>query len=198
MSDLIGSGHEPVRRPDAERVREALRALPSRRPPDDAWQRLSARAASEGVLTAPRARHTVNAVAWRAAALFGGIALLVSLRPWHSTEPAPTVPMPPVAALQTDVRAEPAGPVAIDSLMDRSRELERELRGLPSGPSVQRVGTASTITALEDRVAMIDAQLSLAGDGAASPDARRLWRERVSLMDTLVTLRRADARQVWL
>lgn len=198
MSDLMETRGGAGGTRDTADVRDALRALPPHRPPADAWQRLSERAAADGVLAAPQARHTLNTVAWRAAAVFGGVALLIALRPWQSPDPATTVPAQQAAAVQPAVQIEPAGPVEIGSLIDRSRELEMQLRGLPTGPSVQRVGTVSTITALEDRVAMIDAQLSLAEAGGETQDARRLWRERVSLMDTLVTLRRADADSVWL
>jgi hypothetical protein len=195
MSNLT----EQERRPDAtgaaDAVRAALRALPQRPPPADAWQRLSDRAADEGVLASPRARHALNTAAWRAAAALGAVALLLAVWPRHA--PQPDAPRSTAAARSAPVTVAVAED-GIGPLIDRSRALERRLRALPAEPSVQRVGTAGTITALEDRVATIDAQLSLAAMEGGDGDAQLLWRERVSLMDTLVKLRSADAQRVWL
>ena len=195
MSNMTENGRGPDTHPDADAIRAALRALPRQAPPGDAWQRLADRAEREGVLASHKARHRLNSVAWRAAAALGAVALLVAV--WPGSAPQPELPRSAAVADPDPVPVVVADD-GIEPLIDRSRELERLLRALPAAPSVQRVGTASTITALEDRVAIIDAQLSLAGLDLGSRDEQLLWRERVSLMDTLVKLRSADAPRVWL
>ena len=82
--------------------------------------------------------------------------------------------------------------------MARSAYLESVLAAVPRRGRVQRVGTASTITALEDRVALIDAQLSRPDVAADAGDRAVLWRERVGLMNTLVSLHAEPATTVML
>ena len=49
--------------------------------------------------------------------------------------------------------------------------------------------TAGTIVQIQDRIALIDAQLGRTGpDRAASLDELELWQERVRLLDALVNV----------
>lgn len=85
----------------------------------------------------------------------------------------------------------------VEGLIQRSMQLEQALRAMPAGPQVVSAGTAGTIAALEDRVALIDYQLSLESEHALTPEqSRLLWRERVDLMNSLVQVRYAQAQRV--
>jgi hypothetical protein len=79
-------------------------------------------------------------------------------------------------------------------LVDRSRHLEEMLNVLPARPVVERVTTAATIDTLQQRIQWLDFQLSYAPEaGLSEREAERLWRERVELMDSLVTVRYAES-----
>jgi hypothetical protein len=69
------------------------------------------------------------------------------------------------------------------------------LARIPYQRPVMTAGTASTIVGLEDRIAFIDEQLTLAaGNGAEVPQRQALWGERVELMNALVHVRFAQAQ----
>jgi hypothetical protein len=58
---------------------------------------------------------------------------------------------------------------------------------------IERVSTAAMIDTIEDRIQWLDFQLSDASDsGLNEEQTRRLWRERVELMDSLVKVRYAE------
>ena len=84
----------------------------------------------------------------------------------------------------------------LNALMVRSARLERNLRSLPSQPSVMRAGTAATISELEDSIAAIDSRLNYSGNSLSTEQAEIYWRERVRLMDSLLQLRYAQAQRV--
>lgn len=74
-------------------------------------------------------------------------------------------------------------------LVAESQKLEQTLRWLEGGSRVMNGRTAGTIAQLQDRVALIDAQLGRTGpERAASQDALNLWQERVQLLDALVNV----------
>jgi hypothetical protein len=100
-------------------------------------------------------------------------------------------------------RAEPVDPQtpAIDvietarvpELVARSQQLEGLLQKLPERPRIERVSTAAMIDTIEGRTQWLDFQLSDAPDsGLNEEQTRRLWRERVELMDSLVKVRYAE------
>lgn len=160
------------------RLAGALRRLPELEPPADGWRRLEQR------LGARRRRDVWAPTAAAAAcALLVAVALLV--RPQM---PAPRLDGAGVAPLRAP--AAPAAP-ASDWRM-RSVELERLLDDLPE-PRLARASTALTTALLEDRIALIDEQLTDAAGDAASADAESLYRERVLLLDSLVRVRYAAA-----
>lgn len=83
-------------------------------------------------------------------------------------------------------------------LVAQSQELEHLLQALPERPHIERVSTAATIDAIEQRIQWLDWQLSYAPDaGLSEEQARQLWRERVELMDSLVKVRYAQAHRTW-
>jgi hypothetical protein len=77
-------------------------------------------------------------------------------------------------------------------LLAESARLESQLAALP-GQEARRVGTVYTISLLEDRLALLDDELSAAAhEPGAAAGAEALWRERVALMDSLVRVRYAE------
>ncbi len=85
----------------------------------------------------------------------------------------------------------------LKTLARRSQQLEQVLVALGDQPYVVRAGTADTIATLEDRIALVDYQLSYANAGllpATQPET--LWQERVDLMNSLVQVRYAEVQRV--
>jgi hypothetical protein len=81
----------------------------------------------------------------------------------------------------------------VPELVARSQQLEGLLQQLPERPRIERVSTAAMIDTIEDRIQWLDFQLSDAPDsGLNEEQTRRLWRERVELMDSLVKVRYAE------
>lgn len=90
----------------------------------------------------------------------------------------------------------PGQPIAsIVSLIEASWLLERALDRLPAQRRVMRAGTASTIAALETRIALIDEQLSLDSPLDSEPDLQAtLWSERVDVMSALYQVRYSQSQ----
>jgi len=81
----------------------------------------------------------------------------------------------------------------VPELVARSQQLKDLLQKLPDRPRIERVSTAAMIDTIEDRIQWLDFQLSDARDsGLNEEQTRRLWRERVELMDSLVKVRYAE------
>jgi hypothetical protein len=81
----------------------------------------------------------------------------------------------------------------VPELMAQSQHLEDLLQRLPGRPQIERVSTAAMIDTIQDRIQWLDFQLSDARDsGLNEEQTRRLWRERVELMDSLVKVRYAE------
>mgnify|MGYP006286741237 CR=1 FL=1 len=172
---------------------EALRRLPQHEPPRGAWREIRRRAESEGLVRRPR-RRVRRDLEWLAAGAVAATVVFALLDlPLSGTSPGED----PVPVDETGFAATPAeNDASLGSLMARSRLLEEALRAAPETPRVMRASTASTIATLEDRIAMIDQQLSFPERPLSEAEARALWRERVQLMNSLVQLRYAQARRV--
>jgi anti-sigma factor RsiW len=80
----------------------------------------------------------------------------------------------------------------VPELVAQSQQLEGLLQTLPERPRIERVSTAAMIDTIEERIQWLDFQLSDAGSGLNEQQTRRLWRERVELMDSLVKVRYAE------
>ncbi|MEO0615319.1 MAG: hypothetical protein AAFY69_04210 [Pseudomonadota bacterium] len=185
--DTTRSGHE------RDAVRDVLRELPQLTPSRALTARLDALIDDEAAEDRrPPRTHSAARFALAASVLLAVWIVWPRLGPQTDpvAEPVAAIEIPAEASTVTNT-----GP-SIDSLMARSAYLESVLDTVPQRGRVQRVGTASTITALEDRVALIDAQLS--GSGATVDETGRtaLWRERVGLMSTLVSLHAQPATVV--
>jgi len=81
----------------------------------------------------------------------------------------------------------------VPELVAQSQHLEDLLQQLPERPRIERVSTAAMIDTIQDRIQWLDFQLSDApASGLNEEQTRRLWRERVELMDSLVKVRYAE------
>jgi hypothetical protein len=180
--------------------RDALRALPPVLPGADVDARvLAAMRTAAGARNGRRPGRIVAAVAGLAAAVLVAIAL----------RPSPVSGPELAVGAQGADRAAPAraeSPAADDfqteasapdylALIEESARLERALSQLPAQRRVMTVGTAGTIAGLEDQIALIDAQLTVAAGSGAQPEFRAaLWRERVDVMSALVQVRYAQSK----
>lgn len=141
-------------------VRDALRALPRLQPARDLWPGI-AHARDEERWQRPL-RRLGWAIATLAVVITGVAGARGLIETWREAR----------VALQTR------------ELVAESQRLEGALGG-PVG--VVRGRTAGTIAELEDRIAIVDAQLTAARQ---SPDQTlALWHERVRLLDALASMR---------
>jgi hypothetical protein len=165
------------------RATQLLRALPQLEPPALAWEQIAAR------LPGARAPRS----AWRrhaAVAAAAVVAITLAVSPW-SVRPGPRVASTDLPTGGLPVSQSP--PFSRAQLIQRSRELDEVLQYLPQRPSVQRPGLAITVDAIEQRVQWLDWRLSEPPDAELNDEQSRvLWRERVTLMDSLVKLRYAE------
>jgi hypothetical protein len=158
---------------DLNDVRDALRALPPFAPPAGAWTAAQARAAARGA-----GQPGVPARLAMAASL---LVMMAAALMWGSAPDGTTATDRPVPL------GEP-----IDELVAENARLESVLAGLPQ-PSTTRVGTAYAVAALEDRLAMLDDRITTVSLTPSAPEtAEELWRQRVSLMNSLVQVQYAN------
>lgn len=164
-------------RASASTMRDRLRSLPGVAAGEGGgWVAVQARLASRR--RSLRRRNTVASLA--AAASVATLAVLAALRFLDS----PTQPPAPAQTSET-----------VAELRARSQALEALLAALPERPAVAREATAVPIDSLESQVLWLDHQLSTAADGLPEPQAERLWRDRVEVMNSLVQLRYVEAQR---
>lgn len=160
-------------------AREALAAVPDPRPPAGAWGRITLAAD----LSARRRRRWLPAAGVSLAASIVAAVLVVNLQ-----VPAPVT--------EQSAAVSPNGtPADVGQLMERSRYLERAVLKLDDHADrmVVSAGTASTIAALEDRIALVDYAINnAAGKGGADQRVAELWRQRVDLLQSLAAVRYAQ------
>jgi hypothetical protein len=170
-------------------IRAEMQALPQFDPPDFAWERIQQTVPERAETLAPRkVGFAAAAAALITLAVIALIARHGDLRSSEQTAKAPKILNQPMAA---DVSY-------LDELVAQSQQLEQILQTLPERPRIERVSTAATIDTIEQRIAWLDFQLSSApGDDLSEEQSRRLWRERVELMDSLVKVRYAEAGSLW-
>lgn len=175
-------------------LRNKLHALEDTVPPRAVWQRIEQQAKAEGLLQA----HWTERSKWLAGAAIAATVVLavlnIPLAPLvdSGTESFATVPEPSDAADNGGVQELNT----LNALMVQSQQIERDLRSLPTQPSLVRAGTAVTIAEIEDHIAAIDFTLNHP-DLDLSPDQEAIyWRERVRLMNSLLSLRTAQAQRM--
>ena len=116
---------------------------------------------------------------------------------WQLLPPERDGSRPAPASVAATADAATAATTDVVSLERRAQLLEEILTQLPREGRVQRVGTASVISALEDRLLVVSDQLQRAQPGGADLQFTGLLRERVGLMQSLVQLRGGSDGQVW-
>lgn len=166
-------------------LRRQLNDMPRVPPDPSGWEAVQARIAAR----ARGARLRAGAARFMVAASIASMAVIAAVeiagQRGRPADPAPVAVSRPVAGLDR-----------IDDLQRTSLALEAVLAGMPPRPVVERADTALPIEALEAQVQWLDHQMTLAGAGEmASPDAARLWRQRVEIMDSLVRLRYVETQR---
>jgi hypothetical protein len=158
---------------DEASLAAALRALPASTPPQQAWRNLSARIGR---------RRTVRRTVWFTlpAAFAAGIALAFAWPHLHLRTPAPA----PAHVAQTPPAAKPETQPARDvaALQASSAQWQNWVQSLSrSGAPLDGRALASAV-ALQDRIGMVDLQLSAARSPAT---AAGLWQQRITLLQQL-------------
>ena len=171
---------------ELERLKHGLGELPGTMPPRSVWHRIEEQARAEGLLTAPGINRRTK---WLAGVGIAAAVVLAVLR-------LPGALIPDSISGGEEITSTPVYDAqSIDALMVQSQQLEHQLRAITYRPRMMRASTAATISNLEDRIAAIDYQLNHARVQMSPVQRRLYWRERVRLMDSLVTLRYAQAQR---
>lgn len=150
----------------------ALKALPAVRPPRDRWPGIR-----DAVLSARRKRRWI-AGGWLSLAAAAVLVLAVGLG--------------------RGVGEGSSQDVTLQQLMAQSYDLEDALRMLDPTSRVLNGRAASAIAELEDRIALLDAEISEAQARSDAGEIKELWRRRVDLMGALVNLHVTRAAYVGL
>lgn len=178
---------------ELDRLKQAqgqLRSLPARQAPAAAWKNIQARVEQQ----------SEGGARWRLAPVAAaGLVALVSLLALRFVGGGPPHETPRVKLHEESVPAvaetPPLSAATVEQLVQQSRQLEDVLRNLPEPPRVERVALAATMDLIEQRIQWLDFQLSFEPEAQLSQEqTRRLWHERVDLMDSLVKVRYAQAQ----
>ncbi|HLW73734.1 MAG TPA: hypothetical protein VKT74_01550 [Gammaproteobacteria bacterium] len=163
-------------------MREGLAALAEPLPPPGAWNRIVAAAEASGKSARRR---------WLPAAgvsLVASVAVAVFLINARLLAPTAAVP----AAVTTTASSAPAD---VGQLMAESQYLEHAVLNMNDNADSMAVsaGTASTVAALEDRIALVDYEINnTPARGASDPKLAQLWKQRVDLLQSLAAMRYAQ------
>jgi hypothetical protein len=195
MTDETGKQDENMiyglRISERDVLKQKLRELADTMPPRAVWKRIEAQARAEGLFAGSRYREPLKWIS--GAAIAAAVALFALRLPLAPEQAAPegAFPTVPVYADSDGVR----GLRAVNALMVQSRRLEEDLRALPDQPQLARAGTVAAIMELEDRIAAIDYILNDPANGFTAEQSEVYWRERVRLMNSLLSLRYAQAQR---
>lgn len=174
-----------------KQMKGRLRSLGTWQAPAAAWMNIRANVE----------QRSESGAQWRlapVAAAVGSVVLvgLLALRFIGSGQlhEVPRAKLQPEAAPAV-VETPPLSAATVEQLVKQSRQLEDVLRNLPDPPRVERVALAATTEIIEQRIQWLDFQLSFEPEAQLSQEqTRRLWHERVDLMDSLVKVRYAQAQ----
>lgn len=176
---------------EREILQTSLGALEDTMPPRAVWQRIEEQARAEGLF---KSRQKDRRTWFLGAGLAAAVVLAVLNVPFapvidSNQQSFPTVPSNEVLAGNTNGQG-------LNALMVQSQQIERSLRALPGQPSLVRASTAATISDLEEHIAAIDYLLNHP-EAQLSPEQTEIyWRERVRLMNSLLSLRTAQAQRM--
>lgn len=163
--------HDP--RDDDATLAAALRALPASAPTRDAWPELASRI---------RRRRVVRKTVWFTlpAAFAAGIALALA---WPHVQPRPS----PSAHAQVAAKSStgPAATVAtpdVNALQASSQQWQAWVQNLDRNGAPLDSRQLTQAVALQDRIGMVDLQLSAARNPSTAAD---LWQQRITLLQQL-------------
>jgi len=192
-------------------VRHALRRLPELSPADDMWQRIVAVEHE----TRPRSNFRRLAAGAGIAAAVAALAIFIVSSPSRPTGGVAPHAIPgdritttapadsPSTVVGGETPFDPDSPLfygrvvpaSYPELVQESARLDRALRRVPYQRPMMSAETATTIAGLEDRIALIDEQITYSNArGVPQPQRVALWGERVDLMNALVHVRYAQAQ----
>lgn len=174
-------------------LQEKLRELADTMPPRAVWNRIEAQARAEGLFAGSRYREPLKWIS--GAAIAATVALFALKLPLAPEQVIPEDSFPTVPSLADSDSEGVRGLRAVNALMVQSRQIEEDLRALPDQPQVARAGTVAAIMELEDRIAAIDYILNDPSNGFTAQQNEVYWRERVRLMNSLLSLRYAQAQR---
>jgi hypothetical protein len=196
-------------------LRHALRGLPELAPPDGVWERIEVAERETPARSAPWRTYAAGiGIAAVVAAAAVAPLFLVGTRPPlgngslilpndRSVSVAngargPAVAAPPRVAATASLGPLFGGrvvPTSYPALVQESARLDGMLHRLQYQQPMMSGATASTIAGLEDRIALVDEQLTYSNArGVPQPERTALWGERVELMNALVHVRFAQAQ----
>lgn len=170
---------------EIRRLREMasmLRALPGLEPPRDQWPEI------REALEARESGWVPKAVVGTIVALAASIIILIVL-------PVGDPGVDPAG--ESRFAGAPITDAEIEQLVRESQRLEGLLRRADTAGAVTDGWQAQTVADLQDRIALIDAELADEDPRRGSPSKRaRLWRVRVGLMNELVQAHAARPQYV--
>lgn len=171
-----------------------LRSLATRQAPAMAWKNIQANIERHSESRAFGAQWRLAPVAAVAGSLvLVGLLVLRFAGSGHHEAPRVKVQEQPAPSV---AETPPLSAATVEQLVEQSRQLEAMLRNLPDPPRVERVALAATTDMIEQRIQWLDFQLSFEPEAQLSQEqTRRLWHERVDLMDSLVKVRYAQAHE---
>jgi hypothetical protein len=176
-------------------TQQALKDLPGFLPPAGVWERVIDTADTDA------ARRLRRSWQWplrgAIAASVAVLAIVVITRAPEAPGPLETGPSTIVAeSVPNNPMTRIVGTPSYASLVAESARLDRALGSISYRPTVMRGSTVSTITTIEDRIAVLDDRLMLANRLNLSARQREaLWRQRVDLMNALFYVRYAQAQR---
>jgi hypothetical protein len=145
-----------------------LKALPTLNPPRDRWPAIRENLQKE------RRKTRMVKVRWGSLALAASLAGVIAVRGIQKHQ------------------ADSVKTQDLASLVNRSQELENELREYDPASRVMSVAKAGAVAELEDRIAAVDDRLN-ESSGIPRENLVDLWRQRVNLMEGLVNVHVARA-----
>lgn len=149
----------------------ALRALPDSAPTPDVWPELAARI---------RRRRAMRKTVWFTlpAAFAAGIALVLAWPRVHSSAPSPV----PGRVVQTPSAASAETAPGLAALQTSSRQWQAWVQNLDRDGAPLDGRQLAQAVALQDRIGLVDLQLSAARKPATLAD---LWQQRIALLQQL-------------
>ena len=173
-------------------LQKRLNELEDTMPAREVWQRIQVQAHAEGLLR----RHIGERTKWFAGASIAAAILLAAI----NLPIATTIIDKGMEGLRittlSSVAVDESAAADLSALLVQSKDIERDLRMLPVQPKLVRVGTAVTITEIEDRIAEVDFYLNQSQVRMNPLAAEIYWRERVRLMNSLLDVRSAQVQRV--